>query len=425
MEIENKEEEINSNARVLNLVTFFCLYIAQSVPSSFLATALQVLMREAHYSLATIGLLQLVKLPWIIKFLWSPLVDRNCLTVADYKRCIVSSELAYAVLLFLTTFLSVDTDIYWILTLVTLSLAASATQDIATDALAVLAFHSKERSMVNSMQSMGQFGGVIVGSGLLIMVLHSYGWRTVVPCLSAFVLLALTPLVLNRHIKIEQREKRNRARLTDFVWFFATPGIWRQVGFLILYYAGIIGILSMLRPYMVDLGYTMKEIGFLLGIVGTAAAFVASYVAGRVVRRFGIHKSRIAFAVCVLLTTMHFYGSSLYTPSRAAIVASVCLLWACYGMATIVVFTSSMQCVRKGREGTDFTVQTVITHLSSMLLAIGSGSFAQLFGYSTLFLTETVIAAASLCYVVVVFKNETTPATPPPTPPKGGEKPTP
>ena len=160
----------------------------------------------------------------------------------------------------------------------------------------------------------------------------------------------------------------------------------------------------MLLPYMVDLGYTMKEIGFLLGIVGTAAAFVASYVAGRVVRRFGIHKSRIAFAVCVLLTTMHFYGSSLYTPSRAAIVASVCLLWACYGMATIVVFTSSMQCVRKGREGTDFTVQTVITHLSSMLLAIGSGSFAQLFGYSTLFLTEAVIAAASLCYVVVVFK---------------------
>ena len=56
---------------------FFCLYIAQSIPSSFFATALQVMMREANYSLATIGLLQLVKLPWVVKFLWSPLVDRH------------------------------------------------------------------------------------------------------------------------------------------------------------------------------------------------------------------------------------------------------------------------------------------------------------------------------------------------------------
>lgn len=363
-------------------------------------------MREAHYSLATIGLLQLVKLPWIIKFLWSPLVDRNCLTVADYKRCIISSETAYALLLLVAGFLSIEHDLYLILALIILSLTASATQDIATDALAVLSFHGREQSMVNSMQSMGRFGGTIIGSGLLIMILHTYGWQTVIPCLSAFVLLAMLPLIMNRHIRIEPREQRHRARITDFIWFFTTKGIWRQVGFLILYYAGLIGILSMLRPYMVDLGYSMKEIGFLLGIVGTSTAFVASYLAGRFVRRFGLHRSRIVFAFIILLTTMHFFGSSLYTPSRSAIVASVCLLWSCYGMSTIVVFTSAMKCVRKGREGTDFTIQTVITHLSGMLLAIASGSLAQVFGYSTLFFIEVIIAATSFGYILFAFKNE-------------------
>ena len=75
---------------------FFCLYIAQSLPSSFFATALQVMMREAHYSLATIGLLQLVKLPWVLKFLWSPIVDRHCLTGRDFRRCIIGFECVYA-----------------------------------------------------------------------------------------------------------------------------------------------------------------------------------------------------------------------------------------------------------------------------------------------------------------------------------------
>ena len=78
-------EKTNSSKAnsTLSLSTFFCLYIAQMVPSSFLMTALQVMMREGHYSLTTIGLLNLVRLPWLLKLFWSPLVDRHCLTVAN------------------------------------------------------------------------------------------------------------------------------------------------------------------------------------------------------------------------------------------------------------------------------------------------------------------------------------------------------
>jgi hypothetical protein len=53
----------------------FSLYIAQSVPMSFFSTVVPVIMRQENYSLESIGLLQLVKLPWIIKFLWAPIVD--------------------------------------------------------------------------------------------------------------------------------------------------------------------------------------------------------------------------------------------------------------------------------------------------------------------------------------------------------------
>ena len=58
-------------------------------------------MREANYSLATIGLLQLVKLPWVLKFLWSPLVDRHCITGRDFRRCIIFSECIYALFIVL------------------------------------------------------------------------------------------------------------------------------------------------------------------------------------------------------------------------------------------------------------------------------------------------------------------------------------
>lgn len=395
-------------ARNKQLLMFFCLYIAQSIPSSFFATALQVMMREAHYSLATIGLLQLVKLPWVVKFLWSPMVDRHCLTGRDFGRFIVFSELVYAAFILLAGHINVADNIYLVLLMVTLSLVASATQDIATDALAILMHGGKDKSMVNSMQSMGSFGGALIGSGVLLLVLNHYGWHVVTPCLGVFVLLMLIPMATQRkHLDVVKKDERQRAKLTDFASFFAQRGIWRQIGFLLLYYASIIGILSMMRPWLVDLGYSMKQIGVMSGIVGTSVAFCASFGAGFLVRRIGIYRARLLFAFFILLTTCYFMWLSLMAqPTTALLYGGIVLLWSSYGMATIVVYTSSMECVRSGREGTDFTVQTVLTHLSGIIMAALSGSVAQHMGYHGLFATEVLIALVSLVYIILFFSKK-------------------
>ena len=52
----------------------FSLYIAQSIPMSFFSTVVPIIMRQENFSLSSIGMLQLVKLPWLLKFLWAPIV---------------------------------------------------------------------------------------------------------------------------------------------------------------------------------------------------------------------------------------------------------------------------------------------------------------------------------------------------------------
>lgn len=397
----------NTSGKGWSLGTFFCLYIAQAIPMSFFSTALQVLMRQADYSLTAIALLQMVKIPWILKCLWSPMVDRHCATVRDYKRCIIVSEGVYALMILLAGALNPGSDIYFILVLVFLSLTASATQDIATDALAVLSFRKRDKSLVNSMQSMGNFGGTLIGSGVLLLALQHYGWHTIIPCLCLFVLLALVPLIADKRITIKPKKPAQRARITDFIWFFTRRSIWKQIGFLALYYSGIIGILSVLRPYMVDLGYSLKEIGLMSGILGTASAFLASFAAGFLVRRMGCSRARVAFALFILLTTLYFMGMSWTHPSTLVLCTGIVLLWSSYGMATIVVYTTAMNCVRPGREGTDFTIQTVLTHLSGILVALLSGVIADKAGYHGLFLFEVLLASASLVYISSVFRNKT------------------
>ncbi|MFV0468186.1 MAG: MFS transporter, partial [Dysgonomonas sp.] len=125
------------------LFTFFGLYIAQTIPMSFFSTVLPVIMRQQDFSLQAIGMLQFIKLPWILKFIWSPVVDRTSHNLTHFKRWIFTSELVYAVLILSVSFLNLKTDFQVILPLVILAFIASATQDIATDALAVLSFDKK------------------------------------------------------------------------------------------------------------------------------------------------------------------------------------------------------------------------------------------------------------------------------------------
>ncbi|MDD4610104.1 MAG: MFS transporter [Bacteroidaceae bacterium] len=388
------------------LFMLFSLYIAQTIPMSFFSTAIPVMMRQEHFSLSVIGLLQLIKLPWIIKFIWAPAVDTHCKEVKNYKHWIFMSEVIYASFLFIIAFLNITTDFKLIVVLVLLSLLTSATQDIATDSLAIRLFDKKGKSLSSSMQSMGSFAGAMIGGGLLLVVLQRYGWDCLLLCLGVFVLLAIIPLWKHKHLKLQHQKERKKAKPIDILSFFTQKGIWKQVTFLLLFYAGIVGTLAMLRPYLVDLGYDLKQIGLMSGVLGTSGAFLTSWGAGLLVRRIGRAASRLLFGGCILFAALYFVGMSSAQPTTLQLYIGILLLWGSYGAATIIVYTMAMDKVRPGREGTDFTIQIVLTHLSSIIMAVGSGHLAQHIGYHGLFIAEALLAALSLSYVLLVYRKD-------------------
>ncbi|MBK5722396.1 MFS transporter [Dysgonomonas sp. Marseille-P4677] len=395
-----------------HLFTFFCLYIAQSIPMSFFSTVLPVIMRQQNFSLETIGMLQLLKLPWILKFLWSPAVDRTTYKLNDFKRWIFSSELIYASIILAVSFLDFQTTPYVIIGLIILSFIASATQDIATDSLAVLSFSKKDKSLANSMQSMGSFAGAMIGGGFLLLLYHQFGWGNLLPFLALFVIIAIIPLFFfkggrgNEVIKPKQQE---RPTANDILGFFKQKGIGKQIIFLFLYYAGLIGVLAMLKPMLVDYGYSIKQIGIMSGIVGTSIGCIASFCGGFIVRKIGRHAARILFAVCTLVTTIYFcLLVSVLPVNIATLHLGISLLWGSYGISVIVVYTTAMDCVRPGYEGTDFTIQTVITHLSGIIMGVSSGKIAAMITYKGLFVVEMCIAAISLTFILFAFKLKAT-----------------
>ncbi len=88
------------------------------------------------------------------------------------------------------------------------------------------------------------------------------------PYLALFVIIAVIPLIFfktDNKDGIVKPKLQAKPTLNDFSGFFKQKGIWKQVIFLFFYYAGLIGVLAMLKPMLVDYGYSMRDIGIMSG----------------------------------------------------------------------------------------------------------------------------------------------------------------
>ena len=141
------------------------------------------------------------------------------------------------------------------------------------------------------------------------------------------------------------------------------------------------------------------------GIFGTSVAAGASFLGGFVQKQIGRRKSLFLFALVNLFTALWFIGISTGTPDTWMLYVAIAMLWGGYGLASVVIYTTSMDLVRPGKEGTDFTLQIVITHLSGIIFAVISGKIGSLLGYTGLFTMEAIFCLTALIIVFFILKN--------------------
>jgi MFS family permease len=389
-------------------LTLFSLYIAQSVPMTFFSTVLPVIMRQNHFSLTSIGLLQLIKLPWILKFIWAPTIDKSTKKINDYKHWIFSAEIIYALLIFIVAFLNLNVNFSLIVIFLLLAFTASATQDIATDAFAIIILKKDERSIGNSMQSGGSFMGTLIGSGVLLIIYAKYGWKTLIFSLAAFVIIALIPLLFYKNQNITYNKNTKKISFKDIYSFFRQKNIGKHIILLISFYTAIIGILTMSKPWLVDLGFSLSQIGLFFGVYGPISGFVTAFIAGIIIKKIGTKKSLKLFTAMSIIASGNFLILSTIQKTNTLIIAAIIILWCAYAANSVSIYTIAMNAVRKGREGTDFTIQMVLTHIGSLIIAILSGKLAHNLGYRGLFIIEIIIAIAIFFFfpLLLTFKPE-------------------
>ncbi len=363
------------------------LYFAQGLPYGFFTQALPALLRDLGLSLPAIGLTSLLALPWALKFVWAPAVDR----VGTRRRWILVLQAAATVLAVAMAAIDLGAGLTLLLVGVLLTNLVAATQDIATDGLAVSLLARHERGLGNGIQVAGYRVGMIVGGGALLVAFDRVGWALVLLAMAGLIALSSVPVALARDLPAASAP----ADSGGWDWV-RRPGAPAWLGVLATYKFGDYLAGGMLRPYLVDAGMTLAELGTMLGVVGFTAGLLGALAGGALTNAVGRRRALVGFGSLQALGIAGYAAVAAFELPRGAIWAAATFEHFVGGMAVAALFTLMMDASRPDQAATDYTLQASTVVIATGLAASVSGFGAERFGYDGLFLAASVLAFAGV-----------------------------
>lgn len=389
------------------LALLSCLYISQGLPFGFFTQALPVFMRDQGVSLTGIGLSYLLALPWGLKFLWAPYIDRwRGGALGPRRSWILPLQWGAAALMLLISVLE-PTALSLVLTGVLLANLLAATQDVATDALALELLTVEERGLGNGVQVAGYRVGMIIGGGILLVAYADLGWTWIFVTMAGLLLLATLPVALYR----EPRHARIYAQRPDKGWrvtlkgYLAQRGAWGWLGVLVLYKSADAMASAMARPMLRDLGLHLDDLGWLFGFGGFTAGFVGALAGGYGVQRLGRHKALLIFGAVQSVAVLGYVLPAAGHIEISTLYGVILLDTFAGGLATAALFTMMMDACRLEHAASDYTLQASVVVLSTGATSALSGALADAWGYVPFFIFAGLATAAGLWVCAITLRR--------------------
>lgn len=378
------------------------LYLAQGLPYGFFTQYLPAVMRMQGATKEEIGRLGVLALPWTLKFLWAPLVDRYGSARFGRRRSfIVPIQMATIVLLIgLAATVGEAPDLRVLMVAVFLTNLLAATQDVATDGLAVGLLTERDRGPGNAVQVAAYRAGMILGGGALLVWAGTLGMSGTFAAMAVILAICTVPVLLHREAPAPPVE----LPVLSWDWFYR-PGLDGWLLVLVMYKIGDAMASPMVKPLLVDRGYLLDDIGWLSGTLGSVTGLAGALLGGALSAKIG---RRSALLLCGALQAVSVLGYAAAARWSADLHLQIALaaehLFG--GMATVSLFTAMMDRCRPEREATDYTVQASLVVLATGVGGYLGGVVADRLDYPAFFALCAAVCVAGGAVTAVVGRDK-------------------
>jgi PAT family beta-lactamase induction signal transducer AmpG len=396
---------ILANKRVVLMLP---LGFASGLPLALTSGTLQAWLTVAGLDLKTIGIFTLIGLPYSLKFLWAPFIDRISLPWLGRRRgWMLVTQIAVTLGLALMGLIGSTESPHW-LGLIAVGVAfCSASLDIVFDAYRTDLLLPAERGFGAALWVNGYRLAMLVASAGALVLAEQIGWKGTYLVLAALMGAGIVTILLSPNPPGGGAAPKTLKEAVGFPLreLFARPGIYGLLCLIILYKLGDAIAGSLQTAFFIGgLGFTAGEVGYVKGL-GIAATLIGALAGGLIMARSGLIRSLLFFGLLQAFSNLSFMFLAWIGKSYEALAASVVIENVTGGMGTAAFVALVMSLCDHRYTATQFALLSSLEALGRVFAGRPSAEAVGMLGWDWFFFLSFVLALPG-CWLVWLYRRQ-------------------
>jgi PAT family beta-lactamase induction signal transducer AmpG len=383
------------------MLAILLLSAASGFPNQITESALQAWLKDLGRSNTTIGLMSYVALPYLLKFLWAPLVDRFPMPFLGRRRgWMLAMQIALAAAIALFALQNPSESLAPIAACALAIVFFSATQDIAIDAYRADVSLPSERGLAAAATNLGYRSASWIALAVALVVADHFGWRLAFLLLACGMLLFCVATVRAPSSHNTYRPRSLRESVVEpLKELLGTPSALTLLAVVVLFKVGDAFSNKLFTPFMMEMGFNKTEIGTVVKAIFTASSLVGVVLGGVLMVRLGLLRSMLVFGVLQAVSNLLYCALALAGKSWPIMAAAVSIEHVAAAMGSIALTALIMALCDTRYSAFQYALLSALALLPRYSLGFPAGWIADHGGWYSYYVTSFVIALPGLAMV--------------------------
>jgi PAT family beta-lactamase induction signal transducer AmpG len=365
------------------------------LPLLLTISVLQAWMKEEGVDLTVIGMMALVGLPYTLKFIWAPFLDRFTLPFLGRRRgWLLVAQFALIFSIAGLGFTDPGKNPWIVAFAAFLVTFFSASQDIVVDAYRREDLPDQELGLGSSLYVNGYRVGMLLASGGGLIMADYIPFSMVYLIMAACILPGVLTTLLAPEPTITHGTPRTirEAVVDPLIEYFKRRGALWILAFILLYKIGDTMASAMTTPFYLDIGFSKTEIGAIVKLFGFWAVIAGTLTGGVLMLRLGINRSLWIFGFLQAISTACFAILARIGHSVSVLSGVIAFENLSSGMGTAAYMAFMASITNKRFTATQYALLTSLMGVPRVLASTPTGFLAKNLGWASFFIACTLIA---------------------------------
>ena len=400
--------------RSRNMAVVLVLGFSSGLPLPLTGGTLQAWLTVSGIDLRTIGIFSLVGIPYAIKFLWSPFMDRFAIPWLGRRRgWILPLQGLLFIAISVMAWMGPGPYPFLFGTICLFTAFLSASQDIVIDAYRTDLLPNEQRGLGAAFFVFGYRVALLVAGAFALILSEYLGWNVTFFIMGSLLILGALGTLFGPEPTVAVKPPKS---MRDALWgplkdFFHRSGAISIIFFIIVYklgdaYAGALTTTFLIR----GVGFSVADVGIINKGMGLVATIGGALFGGALMIKLGLYRSLMIFGILQMVSNLSFMVLGLAGKSYPILIGAIGFENITGGMGTSAFVALLMSLCNPAFSATQFALLSSLAALGRVVISPTSGFLVEMVGWPLFFLFSTVIALPGLFLLVrirdVLTENE-------------------